>query len=149
MPFSQIFPPSPSPTESIRLFYDSILNTLGWGDWFLLVAQWLRIFLPMRETWVWSLVQEDPTCWGAAKMVFHSYWASAPDPGDCSYWAHMLQALKPAKPRACAPQEEKPPRGAARALYQRVSQSVKSLSRVRLCDPMDCSPPGSSIHGIF
>ena len=27
--------------------------------------------------------------------------------------------------------------------------NVKSLSRVRLCDPMDCSLPGSSIHGIF
>ena len=26
---------------------------------------------------------------------------------------------------------------------------VKSLSRVRLCDPMNCSLPGSSIHGIF
>ena len=25
---------------------------------------------------------------------------------------------------------------------------VKSLSRVQLCDPMDCSLPGSSIHGI-
>ena len=25
---------------------------------------------------------------------------------------------------------------------------VKSLSRVRLCDPMDCSLPGSTIHGI-
>ena len=26
---------------------------------------------------------------------------------------------------------------------------VTSLSRVRLCDPMDCSPPGSSVHGIL
>ena len=26
---------------------------------------------------------------------------------------------------------------------------VKSLSRVRLCDPMDYSLPGSSVHGIF
>ena len=26
---------------------------------------------------------------------------------------------------------------------------LKSLSRVWLCDPMDCSPPGSSVHGIF
>ena len=27
---------------------------------------------------------------------------------------------------------------------------VESLSRVRLfCDPMDCSLPGSSVHGIF
>jgi len=27
--------------------------------------------------------------------------------------------------------------------------TVKSLSRVRLSDPMDCSLPGSSVHGIF
>ena len=26
---------------------------------------------------------------------------------------------------------------------------VKSFSRVRLCDPMDYSLPGSSVHGIF
>ena len=26
---------------------------------------------------------------------------------------------------------------------------VKSLSHVRLCDSMDCSLPGSSVHGIF
>ena len=25
---------------------------------------------------------------------------------------------------------------------------VKLLSRVQLCDPVDCSPPGSSVHGI-
>ena len=28
-------------------------------------------------------------------------------------------------------------------------EKVKLLSHVRLCDPMDCSPPGSSIHRIF
>ena len=26
---------------------------------------------------------------------------------------------------------------------------VKSLSRLTLSDPMDCSLPGSSVHGIF
>ena len=26
---------------------------------------------------------------------------------------------------------------------------VKLLSRVQLCNPMDCSLPGSTIHGIF
>ena len=26
---------------------------------------------------------------------------------------------------------------------------MKSLSRVRLCDPVDCSLPGSSVHGIY
>ena len=30
-----------------------------------------------------------------------------------------------------------------------VSASLYVLSRVRLCDPMDCSLPGSSVHGIF
>ena len=28
-------------------------------------------------------------------------------------------------------------------------KKVKSLSRVQLCDPMNCSPPGSSVHGIL
>ena len=27
--------------------------------------------------------------------------------------------------------------------------SVQSLSYVRLCDPTDCGPPGSSVPGIF
>ena len=30
-----------------------------------------------------------------------------------------------------------------------VVMKVKSLSRVQLCDPVDCSPPSSSIHGIL
>ena len=37
-----------------------------------LVAQWLRILLPMQGTWVQALVQEDPTCLGATKPVCHS-----------------------------------------------------------------------------
>ena len=38
-----------------------------------LVAQWLRICLPMPETWVPSLVWEDPTCDEATKPVHHNY----------------------------------------------------------------------------
>ncbi|XP_059757374.1 brain and acute leukemia cytoplasmic protein isoform X2 [Balaenoptera ricei] len=38
-----------------------------------LVAQWLRIRLPMQWTRVQSLVQEDPTCRGATKPVRHNY----------------------------------------------------------------------------
>ena len=30
-----------------------------------------------------------------------------------------------------------------------ISACVCVLSHVWLCDPMDCSPPGSSVHGIF
>ncbi|KAJ8779985.1 hypothetical protein J1605_012021 [Eschrichtius robustus] len=38
-----------------------------------LVAQWLRIRLPMQGTRVRALVQEDPTCCGATKPASHNY----------------------------------------------------------------------------
>ena len=38
-----------------------------------LVAQWLRICLPMQGTRVRALVWEDPACRGATKPVCHSY----------------------------------------------------------------------------
>ena len=38
-----------------------------------LVAQWLRIRLPMQGTWVRALGWEDPTCRGAPKLVHHNY----------------------------------------------------------------------------
>ena len=69
-----------------------------------LVAQWLRIRLPMQGTRVRALVQEDPTCRGATKPVHHNYWACALEPASHNYWAHVPQLLKPAHPRARAPQ---------------------------------------------
>ena len=38
-----------------------------------LVAQWLRICLPMQGTRVRALVWEDPTCLRATKPVHHNY----------------------------------------------------------------------------
>ena len=38
-----------------------------------LVAQWLRIHLPMQGAWVRALVREDPTCHGATKPVHRNY----------------------------------------------------------------------------
>ena len=38
-----------------------------------LVAQLLRIHLPMQGTWVRALVWEDPTCHGATGPVSHNY----------------------------------------------------------------------------
>ena len=43
-------------------------------------------------------------------------------------------------------------RGVAAAAAATSLQSCESevaQSRPTLCDPMDCSPPGSSVHGIF
>ena len=41
--------------------------------WASLVAQWLRVGLPMQGTRVRALVWEDPTCRGATVPVSHNY----------------------------------------------------------------------------
>ena len=38
-------------------------------------THWIRIHLPTQGIQVRSLVQEDSTCHGATKLVWHSYWA--------------------------------------------------------------------------
>ena len=38
-----------------------------------LMAQWLRVCLPMQGTQVRALVWEDPTCRGATGPVSHNY----------------------------------------------------------------------------
>ena len=60
-----------------------------------LVAQWLRICLPVQGTRVQSLVREDPTCHRATKPVSHNYWICALEPTRRNYWARVLQLLKP------------------------------------------------------
>ena len=45
-----------------------------------LVAQWLRTHLPMQETQVQSLVQEDPVPQGATNPELHNYRACALQP---------------------------------------------------------------------
>ena len=60
-----------------------------------LVAQWLRIHLPMQGTRVRALVQEDPTYRRATKPVCHNCWACALEPMSYNYWAHEPQLLSP------------------------------------------------------
>ena len=75
----------------------------------------------MQGMRVRALVREDPTCRGAAKPVRHNYWAWALEPASHNYWARVPQLLKLVSPRACAPQQEKPPQWEARALQRRVA----------------------------
>ena len=65
----------------------------------------------MQGIMVWSLVQDDPICWGATKPVCHNYWAWTLEPVHCNYWAHVQQLLKPVCPKA----QEKPLQWEARA----------------------------------
>ena len=78
------------------------------------------------DTWVQSLVLEDPTCWEATKPVCHSYWACAPEPGNRNFWAHVL---KPLHPRACVLQQEKPLKGEALPLQLESSLASPQLQK--------------------
>ena len=71
-----------------------------------LVAQWLRICLPMQGTQVRALVWEDPTCRGATGPVSHNYWACMSG--------------------ACAPQRERLRQWEARALRWRVAPARRN-----------------------
>ena len=44
-----------------------------------------------------------------SKPVYHSYWACALEHTSHKHQAILLQLLKSAGPRACVPQQEKPP----------------------------------------
>ena len=85
-----------------------------------LVAQWLRIRLPIQGTWVQALVWEDPTCRGPTKPGNHNYWACGLEPASHNYWAHVPQLLS-LRSRARAPEEEKALQWEARALQWRVA----------------------------
>ena len=87
--------------ESESVFWD-----LKRSDGASLVAQWLRVCLPMQGTWVRALVWEDPTCRGAAGPVSHNYWACASG--------------------ACAPQQERPRQWKARAPRWRVDPARRN-----------------------
>ena len=84
---------SPQIPHTFSLLNLTTKMTIVWAS---LVAQWLRIRLPMQGTRVRALVWEDPTCHGATKPVHHNYCTSALEPVSHNYWAHVSQLLKPA-----------------------------------------------------
>ena len=74
--------------------------------WASLVAQWLRICLPVQGTRVRALAWEDPTCHGATRPVSHNYWACVSG--------------------ACAPRQERPRQWEARAPRWRVAPARRN-----------------------
>ena len=83
--------------------------------WTSLVAQWLRIRLPMQGPQVRALVREDPTCRRTTKPVRHNYWACTLEPASHNYWARAQQQLKPTRLEPVL-RNEKPPQWEARTL---------------------------------
>ena len=100
-------------------------TTIKTQTWTSLVAQWLRIRLPMQGTLVRSLVREYPTCCGATKPVHHNYWAYALEPASHNYWACVPQLLKPMRlePMLCS---KKLPQWEARAPQRGVAPARRN-----------------------
>ena len=116
-----------------------------------LVVQWLKIHLPMQETWVQSLVQEDSTCHGKTKPQSHIHWAHAPrtytlQQEKLPQWkAHALQLEK-----ACTSNEDPvQPKKIINTVLNRKKETEVAQACLTLCNPVGCSTPGSSVHGIF
>ena len=91
-----------------------------------LVAQWLRICLPVQGTRVRALVREDPICHGATKPVRHNYWACTLEPVSHNYWARVPQLLQPMCLEPVLRNKEKPPQWEARTLQQRVAPAHRN-----------------------
>ena len=97
-----------------------------------LVAQWSRICLPVRETWVQALIWEALTCHRANNPVHHNYRACVLGPVSHNYCAHVPQLRKPEDPRACTLQQEKPPQWEAHTSQLESSPLSPQLGKAHL-----------------
>ena len=109
---------------SIMIFYLIVLSLLKVGCWGTsLVAQWLRIRLPMQGTQIWSLVQEDPTCRRTHVPQLLSLCSRAHEPQLLSLCATTTEAHTP---RAHDPQQEKPLQWETCAPQRRVTPACRN-----------------------
>ena len=60
-----------------------------------MVAWWIRLWSSMQETWVRSLVREDPTHLEATKSVLHNCWVSAREPESHRPCVATIEAHRP------------------------------------------------------
>ena len=62
------------------------------------------------ETWVWSVVREDPAYLGAPKPVGNNYWACALERRSCNYWSpNALESVLHKKRGPLSTTREQPP----------------------------------------
>ena len=106
-----------------------------------------KLLLPRRAQWeVLAMSQEDGSTYVTALVPWH-FWA--PEPWEINFcclshrWQSTLVTAALANQYVSLSLLHFPSGAAAAA-------AAKSLQLCpTLCDPMDCSPPGSSVHGTF
>ena len=65
------------------------------------------------------------------------------------YWDVQTSSSHSSSPQSCSSSSSLLHLSPFHPDYSQVSESAVTQSYLTLCDPMDCSPPGSSIHGIL
>ena len=136
-------------------------DTAGWAH----SARWWKNPPPMQETWVWSMAWEDPLEKGMATHstipAWRISWTEEPGRLQSMVWqrvghdwatftfTHLF--LRCSLPLTRCTYSLTFTKGNSfiiicLATYVH-AESLQSC--LTLCDPMDCSPPGASIHGIL
>ena len=99
------------------------------------------VFQSLRHVWLfvtpWPVAHQAPL---SMAFLRQEYWSVLPLP---SPWDLPDPGIKPT---SLALQADSLPLSHPRSLTKTFSQSVQSLSRGWLCDPMDCSTPGLPVH---
>ena len=99
-----------------------LIKSRGYGT--SLVVQWVH--LPMQETRVGSLVQEDSTCYRATKLASSNYWSLIPRGRESQLLSPCTETTEARVPQACAPHHEKPLQWEACAQQGRVAPACCS-----------------------
>ena len=86
----------------------------------------------------WTVALQAPLSMGFSRQ---EYWSGLPCPPPRDLPNSGIEPMAPVSPALLADAWEAP--------RTKQSESEVAQSCPTLCDPMDCSPPGSSVHGIL
>ena len=103
-----------------------------------LVVQWLRVHLSMQGTCVLSLVQEDSTCRGATKLMYHNYWVHTLEPELRNKRNHIIRS--PCTSRMSRPfhHTKESPSPATKTQRNQTSKKKKKMLLPHVCFSLPC-----------
>ena len=129
-------------------------------------AMWKRDWKVSTKAWTrWHLQFPQPFlpfCFSLSSdrrnLTINRFFIIIPDLNQLSTWTtrplvwvqrHLLAYLRTTPIQGCATLGKRMGEVASSCPLRSSHVHAQLLSRVWLCNPMDCNPPGSSVHGTF